>query len=127
MPNTQLGQTIHVASTVRNIDQWKKYLKIGAGDYVQVSADEVDYTLAEGNGWVFNPVTETRDYSFNAPFEVASPLVVGDMFTVQWRPAGYDADIDDVETYYVTSDEYSVTSVGASQVQQMCAGVYVGL
>lgn len=102
MPSTVVGQTKYTASPVFGIDEWKRYREVDGGGYVECTVETVDYTCP----WVKSGVH--RVYAFNAPAPIEEDLSIGDVVTYQWRPAGYDADIDNAADFYITSAEYTI-------------------
>ena len=117
--DVQLGVAFNVVPVVHNIDEWSVWRKINGGDYTEIGAYTCPFTVNAG--------TERREYQFRASYKIVAPVLVGDVVTIQLRPAGYDADIG--SGFYITSDDIEVTkmfSVSHNQCGNF-AGVSVGM
>jgi hypothetical protein len=121
MPNALIGQTRNTTSLVQNIDQWKRYREVNGGGYVACTAEAVDYTCP----WVQSG--EYRDYTFNAPATLEGDLSVDDIVTYQWRPAGYDEDIGNADSFYITSAEYTIVESLSSASKNMVYYSFSGM
>jgi hypothetical protein len=83
MPKALLGSNLRIVDNVQGVVEWLVEVDVNSGGYSEVETYEC--------AWIDSAATETRQYSFAYPFNIAKETYdVGDTLKFKFTPTGYD-------------------------------------